>query len=806
VNFQFRQALRYLRRSRGFSAAAVATLALCLGANTAIFSVIDRVLLRPLPYPHPERLVDVATLYRGAGYSGVEASQDAHAFQVIRERAGFIDSAAASVAGGINLAVQGKPEYVQQQRVSAGFFRVLGVHPLLGRDFTTDEDRPGGQAVVVLSHALWQRVLQADRAVIGRSLLLGGEASVIVGVMPAGFAGNAPADLWAPLRSAGSEEREVYDVVARLRPGVTRAAAEAQVEALSAAAVTGRVQAGIAFRLQLIPLQRARSLATRTPLLVLWAAVGTVLLIGCVNVAGLMLARSTGRAHEIATRMALGGSRPAIVRQLLVESLLLAAGGGAAGATLGWLGLLGLKLLGEGTFELPSAHLDLRVLVATAGLSLLSCLLVGLLPALRASDVDLRMAMAPSGIGARTGGGGVKHWPRHLLVGGEVALGMVLLVAAGLLVRSLVNLSELRPGFEAKHVLVAKVSLQDARYRASRDVARLFDAGLSRIRELPGVESAAAGLAVPYERWLYMGFTRRGGHHPTGKAQSVVLSYVTAGYFATLRIPVLRGHAIGGGDRADSAPVVVVSQAFARKYMRGEEALGSWISIGAKARQIVGVVGDIQQRQGWGESFSPLPAAYIPVAQAEDDLLQMAHAWFSPSWVVRASAPPAAVLAGIRRAIEAIDPRLPLAGFHTMEEIRSGSLRSRRFQAVLLALLAGLALVLATVGIFGLIAGMVAERTHEMGIRLALGATVRQAMAAVAMPGILVALAGIAVGSVLARLAVQVLRHLVWGVSPTDPLTFAVAPLLLLVAAAAASFLPARRVARLDPGRALRHE
>ncbi|MBV8203359.1 MAG: ABC transporter permease, partial [Acidobacteria bacterium] len=672
VGRDLRQARRHLGASPGFTAAAVLTLALCIGANTAIFSVVDRVLLRPLPYPHPERLVAVATAWRGGGGAGIETAQDGHAYQVIRERSRLLESAAAGLAGGVNFAAEGPPEYVQQQRVATGFFRVLGVRPRLGREFTAEEDRTGGPAVLVLSHALWRHAFHADPAAVGRAVTLGGEPAVVVGVMPEGFHSDAPADLWLPLRPAetGEGERETYEVVARLRPGATLAAAAAEVSALSAAALTGQVQPGLSFRLQLVPLQRGRSLAIRTPLLVLWTAVLAILLIGCINIAGLLVARAAGRTHEIATRMALGGSRPAVVRQLLAESLLLAAAGGAAGLALGWLGLRGLNLLASGSFgfglQAAAARLDLRALAATAGLSLLSCLLCGVLPALRASDVDLRLAMAPGGAGSAYGAGrGAPRWSRRLLVAGQVALGMVLLIAAGLLARSLAALSELRPGFEAANVLAAKVSLRGARYGTNRQVDRLLQATLARIRDLPGVKSAAAGLAVPYERWLYMGFTRPGGRRLAAGIQNLVLSYVTADYFATLRIPVLRGRAIRGDDGAGAQPVVVVGDGFARKYLRGEEAVGSSIRLSGKLRRIVGVVGDVQQRQGFREDFSlsalaPLPAAYIPVAQAGDDLLRIAHLWFSPSLVVRTAAPPAAMLAGIRRAVESVDPQLPL--------------------------------------------------------------------------------------------------------------------------------------------------
>lgn len=808
VRRDLRLALRRLRRTPGFTAAAVLTLALCIGANTAMFSVIDRVLLRPLPYPQPERLVEVVLVFRSAAFTELADYQDGHAFRVIRERSDLLECAAAT-DGGANFSARGKSEYLRLQRVSAGFFRVLGVRPQLGREFTADEEQPGGPSVAILSHALWQRAFHSDAAVLGRTVTLGGEPAVVVGVMPEGFQADAPKDIWAPIRPAETREggRGPYAVVARLRPGATLAAAEAQVEGLSSQALSEQVQPGVSVRLRLIPLQRARSLETRMPLLVLWAAVGTVLWIGCVNLAGMLLVRSRSRAPEIATRLALGAGRPAVVRELLAESLLLAAGGGAAGLALGWAGMRGLRLLDLGSFRLAAAGLDLRVLAATAGLSLLSGLLFGLYPALRAGDVDLRAAMAPGGASRSD----TQRWPRRVLVIGEVALCMCLLIAATLLMRSLAALSELRPGFEAANLLTAKLSLHDARYRSGRQVAHLYEAGLSRIRELPGVESAAAGLSVPYEHWLYLGFRRLDGHRSSSEVRSLVLNFITADYFTTLRVPVLRGRAIDAGDRAGSEPVAVVSDAFARRYMPGDEVVGRRISIGGQARRIVGVVGDVQQQQGWDDSsplafLAPLPAGYLPVTQTGDDLLALAHIHFSPSWVVRSTAPPAVVLRGIQRAVEAVDPSLPLAGFRTMAEVQSASLRGRRLLSILFGLLAGLALVLATVAIFSLIAATVAERTRELGIRMALGATVRQAMAAVAVPGILLALSGIVAGSLLGRLAGQALRHLLWGVSPADPFTFAGAPLLLLGISVAASLLPARKVARLDPARTLRQE
>ena len=807
-----RYATRVLRKSPTFSAAAVATLALCIGANTAIFSVVDAVLLRPLPYPQPERLVTVSRFWREKGASGDNTPQTGRTWEAVRDGASYLDAAAFSYgANGVNFAAGGHVEYVQQQRVSAGFFRVLGIAPLIGREFSADEDRKGGPSVTLLSYALWQHVFRGDPTIVGQAVNLRGEPYTILGVLPANFQSGVPADLWTPLRPTRNGEGggSNYRIVARLRRGATWAQADTQIEAIGAPILKAQGTLDQA-RLHLLPLQRGLTEDVRSPLLVLWAAVALVLLIGCVNIAGLLLARAAGRTRELATRMALGSGRAALIRQLLAESVLLGLAGGAAGVALGWLGVKGLKLLAQDSLNIWQAlDLNWRVLAATGCASIAAGILFGLYPALVASRLEIRAALGEAGRGVA---GARNPWPRRALVASEVALGVVLLVGAGLLIRTFTHLRDLSPGFDAHHVITAQLSLQDARYATSQRVSRLFDQSLSRMRELPGVESAAVTLSLPYERALNTGIRRLDGRHLDAENEYQITNffYVTPEYFRVLRIPLLRGRVFTSADRSTTAPVVVVSEAFVKMYLAGDRPLGRHLDLGGgDRREIVGVVGDIQQKSGWGEDYgpvAPMPDIYVPAAQTDDKFLQLVHTWFSPSWIVRTAGPPESIIAGMQRALESVDPQLPFAGFHSMEDVRYRALAQERFQAALLGGLAGLALLLAAVGIYGLIANSVAERTRELGIRLALGATVPQAMRAVALPGVALALAGVAAGSVMAGFAAQLLRHLVWGVGPGDPATFVAVGLGLLAVAAAASFLPALRVTRLNPAETLRQE
>ena len=800
-----RYAVRVLLKNPGFTFTAVLTLGLCIGANTAIYSVVDRVLLRSLPYPQPDRLAMITRQYEGGGDD--DLSQSGFALVALREgAAAAIDIAALSgLGGGVNLVAGDRASSVQQQRVSAGYFRILGIAPEVGREFSADEDRVNGPAAVVLSHALWTRAFGADPSIVGRTIMLRGEPHPVVGVMPSSVQRGTAIDLWTPLRPStqGEGAGENYGLIARLKDGVSWPQALQQIGSATATLARERYRRNEHdVRFSAVPLQRGLTDDARRPLLILWGAVGVVLLIGCVNIAGLLTARGVARAPEIATRIALGGSRPTIVRQLLAESSVLAACGGAVGLAIG---LAASRLLGSwltAAFGVTGdIGLDARVLAITSGLALLTSVAFGLLPALQASRVDLRGALVESG--SPSVAGRARSWPRRLMVTAEVALGVVLLVGAGLLIRSFDYLIGQPPGFDGTHVMTATVSLQDARYRTSDAVARLFDDTLLRLRAIPGVEHAAAALTLPYERALNNGFRLAGG---PPESRIVSMTYVTAGYFDALRIPIVRGRALASSDAAGTPPAVVVNQAFVRRYSPDADPIGRQITSNGVTRTIVGVAGDLQQKVSFG-SFGPLgapPAAYVPQAQVSSGFITMAHTWFSPSWIVRLSGPQEGIVSQMQKAVTSVDPLLPVVKFRTLDDVRGEAVATPRAQAMLLGTLAGLALLLAAVGLSGLVANGVAERTRELGIRLALGASLRQAMAFAVLPGLTLALVGVIVGGVAARLAASTLRHLVWGVSVADPLTFAAAIGTVLAVSAIAAIVPALRIVRLNPIKALR--
>lgn len=807
-----RYALRTLCKTPGFALAAIVTLALCIGANTAIFSVIDAALLRPLPYPEPDRLADVVLEVRAHGLSGLENSQDGETFELVRDHARGIDVAAMGGGfTGVNLAIGGRAQYVEQHRVSTGYFRVLGVAPVIGREFTKEEDRDGGPASTILSHDLWARVFASDPNVLGRTVLLRGEPHAIVGVMPGRFRSIVHTDLWTPLRPStrGEGGGSNYGVIARLRPGTSLAQGSAEVEALGRPMLDRRRTSEASAKLALVSLQQGLMSDMSTPLYSLWVAVGLVLLIGCLNIAGLMLVRAAGRTREIATRVALGGGQGAVIRQLLTESLVISILGGAAGVVAGYAGIRVLSVFAEEALGVwQDLRLDWRVLAMTAALSVLTSIVFGLLPAIKSARVDVRSGLLEGG-GRGVAGGG-SRWPRRLLVLAEVALGMVLLAGAGLMIRTFVQLLHLSPGFDASNVLAASLSLQDAHYRTAGNANRLFDESLNRIRALPGVEGAAVGLHVPYERWLNMGF-KQGAAIGTDHWTTMSLNYVTPQYFSVLRIPLSAGRDFSERDSADSPPVAIVSESFAKRYLKGEQPVGLAVQVSGEKqlRQIVGVAGDLQQRQSWESSNSPLvqlPTMYIPASQVSGKFLELVHTWFSPKWVVRSAGSQQAVMAAMRKAVEKTDPLLPFASFKNLTDIRDQTLTSQRLQTILLGSLAALALVLAAVGVYGLIANTAAQRTREMGIRMALGASLSRLILSIALPGVLLGVTGVAAGSVLALWSVRAVRSAVYGVATLDPATFAAVAAILLGVATAASFLPALKMTRLNPASTLRDE
>ena len=814
-----RYAFRMLRKTPGFTIVALVTLAVGIGVNTAVFTVVNALLLKPLPFPEPHRLATMTTVRRTPKGGGEDTSVDAKTFFAIRDNAKTVDAAvqgSGGWGGGVNMIAHNQAANVKQGRVSAGFFKVLGTAPLMGREFSADEDRRGGQPAAILSYGVWTRVFGNDPAIVGQAISLRGEPYTVVGVMPNGFTSGVPTDVWTPLQPSTSGEgaNSNYGLIVRLRPNAAWSEADAEVNRLGSAAVMLDYQ-NAAFKdevtvtCSLVPLQRQETADIRQPLMMLWGAVGLVLLIACVNIAGLLLARSGARTREIATRMALGSGRRAVIRQLLVESGLLALSGGVLGLLVGWSVLAALIRLSEGVFPLGyPVQLDVRVLLITLVVAILTSVLFGLVPALHASRVDVQAALAESG--TRAVAGGHSRRSRSLLVVGEVAMGVVLLVSAGLLLRTFVHLRSLSPGFDPSSVTAATISLQDKRYEDPVKVNRLFEETLERIRRQPGVQAAGVTLGLPYTRLLNLPFGRIEGLTAEDKGGMANLSYITPGYVEALRLPISKGRAFADSDRTDSAPVAIVNEEFARRFYKGENVVGLHIRVAGASREIVGVVGNARGTSsglaGGGAPLITPYVVYVPATQTSAGLLKLVHTWFSPSWVIRSSGPLTGVPEAVRESIAAVDPMLPIAKMQSMADIQAASLAQQRFMMSVVVGLGVVALLLAAIGIHGLIAGSVSERTRELGIRLALGATSRQVVGDVVMPGIVLAGVGVALGTAAALAAVRLLQSFLWGVTPTDPLTFAAVIALLLIVALVASLIPALRVVRLDPALTLRAE
>jgi predicted permease len=626
-------------------------------------------------------------------------------------------------------------------------------------------------------------------------------------VRPRGFASDVPVDVWTPVRASrtGEGSGTNYQIIARLKPGVTMPQANGQLASVTAEALRQYMPPHIAARAAAIPLQAGWTDRVHNRLSLIWGAVALVLLIGCVNIAGILLARSATRSREIATRMAVGASRARVVSGLLLESLLLALAGGLLGLIIGEFALRGLIRLNAQEFSFwGPLHLDFRVAAVMLAVSLATSLLFGLFPAIEATSVDLRSALAEGGRGAV---GSRKTWKRQGLVFLEVALGVVLVIGAGLLVRTFQKLANLSPGFSPDHLFTASASLQDTRYATTAAGAWLFRETLDRMRRIPGVQSAAVALSLPYERPLNDGIKLPGGKEDYLMTN---VTYVTPGFFETLQIPLLRGRVILGSDTASSEPVAVINQAFVQHYLRGRSnPLGRQLISEDKTWRVVGIVANVQHSTaGWGgpNPLDIMPHMYVPADQVQDGLFAMVHVWFSPSWVVRTHGTVPGLQQQMTRILGSADPRLTFSDFHTMDQIKGATLRSQRYYATLFSALAGLAVLLAALGIYGLVAQSVVQRTHEMGIRMALGATVARIVRSAAAPAVVLSLCGVLSGVVLALFLSRVLKSMIWGVTPTDPLTFASVAILLVLIAAVAGLIPALRLARLDPAITLRQE
>jgi len=814
LQLDLRYAVRALRRTPVFTLTVTATLALVIGANTAVFTIADQVLLRPLPFPQPDRLAVVATHTQSAASSGEGTSISGAMWNAIRDNVTAANGATFSGgAGGVNFNADGRAAFVQQQRVGAGYFHVLGLSPAIGREFTRDEDRDEGPNVAILSDGLWRSAFSADPSVLGRAITLRGESYQIIGVMPPGIRSfdNDDVDLWTPLRTStrGEGANDNYGAIVRLADGATWPQLAAQLRAAStpeALATFGPPDGKVERWMVALPMQAALTAGARQPIMILGATVAAVLLIACVNIASLCLARASARRKELATRMALGSGRRAVIRQLMVESLLLAAIGGAAGLALGAVALDALKYLGGDAFvEWRYVAIDGRTILVMAGLAAFTSVLFGLAPAWQASRIDVQRGLAAGG--SRSVAGGAGHWVRRALVVVQVALGVVLLVGAGLLIRTFVALDSLNPGFDPNGLTTASVSLQDARYESGETISQLFERSVSALEQTPGVTAAAVTLELPYTRLLNLGVTLTDEAAPP-QGRMANMSYVTAGFVRTFGMKLVAGRELTAADRAGAAPVVLVNESFARIYSPDRDVVGRRIRVSGAEREIVGVVGDVQQKPSFfaaGMVRGPImrqPGVFAPASQLPDSLFKLVHTWFRPVWSVRASGPD--VSSAIRNAIASVDPALPVADVRTMAQVRGEALGVQRLLMTLVGVVAIAALLLAAMGLYGLISGAVTERTREFGLRLALGATPGGVIRTVAGSGVALAAVGAAIGGGLSIVAVRLIASLLWGVEPSDPGTYLAVTTFFLVVATLSSLLPALRLLRLDPARTLR--
>ncbi|HWS87821.1 MAG TPA: ABC transporter permease [Pyrinomonadaceae bacterium] len=793
-----RYAVRRLLKSPGFAAVAVGALALGIGANTAIFSVVNSVLLRPLPYPAPEQLVQLWEARPRQNMPRVEIAP--HEFLAWAEQSQSFQRIAATDVAQYNLTGRGEPERVTGALLSAGYLPLLGVTPVQGRAFLEEEDRPGANDVVVLSNELWQTRFNSDPSIAGQTLNLDGVACTIVGVLPRDFRLPQNAALARPI-AFNAEDRarpgsHFLNVFGRLKEGVTVAQAEAEMATVAARVEQSLGGTNVGHQVVVVPLHEQIVGGSRTALLVLLGAVALVLLIACANVANLLLARAAARRREVAVRAALGASRWRIVRQLLAESLLLSAAGGALGLLLAVWGVeLLVRLDPTGVERAGEVTLDWRVLAFTLGLSLLTGLLFGLAPALQASKADFVEALKEGG---RTGQGLARSRLRSGLVVGEVALTLVLLVGAGLLLKSFSRLLAVDPGLDPRNVLTMDVALPPAKYDEPQRVTAFYERLLQEAAALPGVEAAGAVSVLPLAGDDNSNFVQIEGRAPlpAGQALRAGRRNVSADYFRALGIALKRGRGFAASDARDAQPVLVINEAMARTFFQGEEPVGKRIRTGDRSPwvEIVGVVGDVRHR---GLDVDTRPEMFFPQTQTPSRRMTL---------VVRAAGDPHALAAPLRERVRSIDQDQPVGNVRTMEEWVSESVASQRFTAALLGVFAAAAAGLAALGLYGVVSYSVAQRTHEIGLRVALGAQPRDVLRLVIGQGMALTLVGVAVGVAAALALTRVISGLLFGVGATDPGVFVAVPLLLAAVALLACYLPARRATKVDPMVALRYE
>ncbi len=813
-----RYAFRTLRNSPGFAAVAILTLALGIGANTAIFSVVNAVLLQPLSYPNPDRLVELE-LTSPQGNGDVTSIPK---FNVWREQTDVFDSVAAyDFSGpGINLTGGDRPELIKGIHVSADYFRVFGAPVALGRTFTPEEDRPGGPAVVVISNGLWRNRFGGDPGILNRTIDLGQEPYTIIGVLGPTYTGDPKSDIWMPLKPDPNsvDQGHYLRATARMKPDVSLAQAQA---AMKHAAdefnrkFPGSTVMGPGASFTAIPLRDSVIGDVRFGLLLLFGAVGFVLLIACANVANLLMARATIRRREIAIRSALGAGRARLMWQLLTESLLLSLAGGVLGLGLGYVGVRALLAINPS--DIPrvgeqgaSVALDWRVLVFTLLASILTGILFGLLPALSTSRSDINSTLRESG--ARSGTGLRHNKARAVLVITEMALALVLLVSAALLIRTFGALRGVNPGFDTRNVLLMEMSLNGGRFEKATGVDQLEREGRRRIESLPGVTAAAITCCVPLEGGFGLPFTIEGRPLTNGPYHGgATWLTMSPHYFDVFRIPLVSGRVFTDQDNGAAERVVVINQALAKEYWPKGDALGARISIGKGVgpefdeppRQIVGIVADV--REG-ALSRPPDQIMYVPFAQVNDGVIALNNRIVPVTWAVRTKLQPFSLSADVQRELREASGGLPVAHVRSMQQVVGESTARNDFYMTLLTIFAGVALLLAAIGVYGLMAYSVQQRTQEIGVRMALGASPQQVRRMVVTQGMQLALVGVVIGVGSALGLTRLMSSLLYGVKPWDPATILLVAVLLSGVTLLATYLPARRASRVDPMVALRYE
>ena len=797
--------LRMLLKTPGFTLVAVATLGLSIGANTAIFSLVEGVLLRPLPFPDAERIVYIEGKNLAAGIS--ESNISFLDFIDWSQQTDLFASTAAYWTGSGQFGANGaEPERVPRAGVTTGFFSVLGIQPVLGRKFAAEDDKGWPQTVAIISHGLWKRRFGSDPNIIGKQVQISGSLMTIVGVMPPGFEYPEQTQIWVPSAVNLSQEprdNRVWSAIARLNAGIDLEQAQTRLSAINAQLDKQFHETNKGWDVFLSTLHERLVREVKPSLLALLGAVGFVLLIACANVANLLLARSAARQKEIAIRAAMGASRSRVLRQMLTESILLSAIGGVAGLVLGiWLTDVLMSMLPEGAPRIGQIGIDYRVLTFALGVSALTGILFGIVPALQTSKLDVTNALKEGG---RSGQAHRRTSARSVLLIGEVALSLMLLVGAGLLIRSFLRLQEVRPGFNAHNVLTAQLALQGPKYK-SQQFVEFFGQLTERLEAEPGVQAVGGGVNLPLHATGYAigrGFIPEGRPLTVDESKDAMYSTITGDYFRALQIPLLSGRFFGPRDNADGPKVVIINETAAKRIFGSPTAaIGKRLSVWAAfrgqrreetfMREIVGVVGDTKTGSLTAEGDMQI---YVPHAQDSQ--------WNFMGLVIRTAGDPAAFAATLRHEVQALDKDQPIYNIRTMDDVVTNSLGTRRVSMQLFTVFGCAALLLAAVGIYGVMAYSVTQRTQEIGIRMALGAQKSDILGLVVRQGMTLALIGVIAGLAGAFALTRVIANLLFGVGASDPLTFIAISLLLIFVCLIACYLPARRAARLNPTIAL---